>query len=170
MRGTDCEAHTHDSTIPQQKHHVQPLSRAGAPKQKLATLCSNAHDEVHYFLDAIEREAKRLMAYAPGEPIDLMAPVWAVPGRERITYGGGIRAVALRGWRMYGNDFLAGKFKREAALWRTSGDPIVAGVPPFSVAVALTDPTATGLHRAVPPAYADWLGSRYPAWRRLGLR
>jgi hypothetical protein len=169
MRGTDCEAHAHDSTIPQQKHHVQPLSRGGDPKQKLAVLCSNAHDEVHYFLDAIEREAKGLMALAAG-PIDLMAPVMAIPGRQRVTYGGGIRAVAVRGWQMYGAAFLAGRFKREATLWRTSGDPIVPGIPPFSVAVDMATRGVAGADRDAHPEYLAWLASRFPAWRRLGLR
>lgn len=169
MRGTECEAHIHDSTVPQQKHHVQPLSRAGAPKQRLAVLCSNAHDEVHYLLDAIEREAKSLMARAQGRPIDLMAPLMAVPGRERITYGPGIRAVALRGWQMYGEAFLAGKFKREAALWATSGEPIVPGIASFATTLHLADQGIIARPRVSPPGYAELLAERSPAWQRLGM-
>ena len=54
-RGTTCAAHVHPSTIPQERHHVTPLSRGGPnTAANLVLICCIAHCDVHYLLDAIE--------------------------------------------------------------------------------------------------------------------
>lgn len=77
--GTTCAAHTHDSWVPIEIHHVWPLGDGGP---NIATnrlpLCSNAHGSVHYCLDMMRK------GYVP----------WKV----RRHYGPGVRAVAERGW------------------------------------------------------------------------
>lgn len=156
MRGAYCEAHRHSGTIPQQKHHVQPLSRSGPNrKYNLVVICANAHDDTHYLLDAIEKAR----GYA------------GVPEAVKRSFGAGVRRVAMRGWAAYSVAFLAGEYRREAALWSTSGEPIAAGVPPFAEAireVALMARTDTPLYA---PGYTSWLtyAARSERWRSVLL-
>ena len=51
-RGLTCEAHTHTSNIPQERHHVWPLGYHGPNvKSNLITICCNAHSDIHYYME-----------------------------------------------------------------------------------------------------------------------
>jgi hypothetical protein len=171
-RGTECAAQPsgkHDTTVPQEDHHVVPLSRGGPDTPgNTERVCCNAHSDVHYLLNAIERVAKPLVGL-PDPAVTAASVMAAVPWSLVRTFGLGVRQIAHAGWRSYGPAFLAGTFIREAALWSSSGDPIVPNVPPYAVAVDLGHrAVAVGRPRAGEP-YGEWLLHRFPAWRRLGL-
>lgn len=135
-RGTRCVAHHHDYPTAEEHHHTVPLSRGGARAD--VWLCANAHGDVHYFLDLIERAARRAVTDRPTITADRIPAL--IPGRVAVHYGPKIRRIARIGWAAYGDDFLAGVWNRHAALWLTSGqpvddDPVARSVPPFDVAV-----------------------------------
>lgn len=126
-RGKRCEAHAHDYLVPEEWHHVRPQSRGGqSVAANMTWLCANAHSDVHYFLDLIEH---------------YRGPA-GIPHDVRISYGPKVRAVALRGWAQYADEFLHGAWDRQAAIWSTSGRPwddhavIPQHVPDFATAVA----------------------------------
>lgn len=51
-RGQFCEVHTHDSNVPQEKHHVWPLGYHGPnTKENIIVICCNAHSDIHYFME-----------------------------------------------------------------------------------------------------------------------
>ena len=76
-RGLDCAAHKHDSLVPLEDHHVHPLGYHGPDvKANKVRICANAHSDAHYMLE-------------------LMLKKKAFDARE---YGGGVRAIALRGY------------------------------------------------------------------------
>jgi hypothetical protein len=69
-------------------------------------LCANAHSDVHYFLDLIE---------------NLRGAV--IPLDKAKHYAPKIRQIARRGWDLYAEEFLAGKWDKHHLLWLSSGDP-----------------------------------------------
>lgn len=79
-RGTSCAAHTHDTTIPQESHHVWPLGYHGPnTAANRALVCCNAHSDAHYFLEHLLRHGGQ----------------WPDDWR---TYGPRVRAIALSGY------------------------------------------------------------------------
>lgn len=124
-RGTDCKAHRHDAPTAQERHHIQPLSRGGGNEPaNLVILCANAHGDVHYFLDLVEKHG------APER----------VPWSLAKHYGPAIRAYAVHGWLKYADDFHAGRLDMHRFLWLSSGDPVPGRadtVPPFHLAASL---------------------------------
>lgn len=51
-RGKECVLHVHDSTIPQEKHHVWPLGYHGPNvKSNLILICCNGHSDIHYYME-----------------------------------------------------------------------------------------------------------------------
>lgn len=127
MRGKECAAHTHDAMVPQEVHHIRPLSRGGRTvKANLVTICSNAHSDVHYYLDLIEK-------YRGPD---------GIPHEVKVSYGPRVKELALRGWAQYAQEFLAGVWDKQAAIWSTSGRPwddhavIPQHVPDFQTADA----------------------------------
>lgn len=138
-RGTTCAAHVHPSTIPQERHHVQPLSRLGPnTSANLVLICCNAHSDVHYLLDAIEK--------ARGYD--------GVPLAVRRTFGHGVNRIAWNGWSAYRDAFLSGALSREAELWSSDGQPRILGVPPFIHAVATIERQSRGID--LPDAFLAW--------------
>ena len=138
-RGTTCAAHVHPSTIPQERHHVTPLSRGGPNTQaNLVLICCNAHSDVHYLLDAIEK--------ARGYD--------GVPLSVRRSFGPGVRAIARRGWAAYAEAFLSGALAREAELWTSDGQPRDPAVPSFAAAVATIERQSRGV--GLPDAFLAW--------------
>jgi hypothetical protein len=140
-RGTTCFAHTHEYLVPIERHHVRPLSRGGTNLPgNLRDGCANAHSDVHYFLDLIERIARRAATDRPDITAERAAAL--VPGATAVHFGPKVRQVAKAGWLTYGDEFLQGVWDRHAALWWSSGQPvdgpdaIATSVPPFSVALA----------------------------------
>lgn len=78
MRGRKCEAHVHDSLVPQERHHVWPLGYHGPNiPSNLVTICCNAHSDVHYMMEAMLK----------GKPYD------------RREYGVGVRRIAEAGYK-----------------------------------------------------------------------
>ena len=132
-RGKQCEAHTHGSLVPEEYHHLRPQCRGGqtAPGN-MVYLCANAHSDVHYFLDLIEKRARARTPH-PEE----------IPGPVAATYGPKIRHFARLGWSMYAAEFLAGEFDAHALMWDTSGRPTDdaarAGAPPYDVAASASE-------------------------------
>lgn len=127
-RGVHCQAHKHFSVVAEENHHLQPQSRGGRTvAANMRYLCANAHSDVHYLLDLIERHATPLV----GTVAPILDVVDRVPWVELRTYGPGVRRAALEGWAKYGREFLAGEYRRHAALWMTSGQArtIAAGAP-----------------------------------------
>lgn len=124
-RGTDCKAHRHDAPTAQERHHIQPLSRGGTnDPANLVTLCANAHSDVHYFLDLIEKHG----------------------GPDRVSwslarhFGPAIRELASLGWTAYAADFRAGRLDAQRSLWTSSGQPAEQyrdRVPPFGLAASV---------------------------------
>lgn len=144
-RGTRCNAHRHTSVVAEENHHLRPQSRGGPnTAANMRYLCANAHGDAHYLLDLIEKHAKTLIGTpgaVPSDPVDMIA--WPV----LRTYGPGVRRAAFDGWSQYGAAFLAGEYRRHAALWSTSGQPLGdisqydgdgrhTGPAPYSVAAA----------------------------------
>jgi hypothetical protein len=127
-RGTRCAAHRHEYPTAEEYHHLQPLSRGGKTEQaNMVWLCANAHSDVHYFLDTIERRARK------GE----RHPA-SVPGVTAVHYGPAIRRLARLGWARYADDFLAGRLDAHVMLWSSSGAPrleISTDLTPYSLAV-----------------------------------
>ncbi len=144
-RGLICAAHVHDTTVPQERHHVQPLSRGGPnTKANLVVICCNAHSDAHYLLDLIED--------AGGYPL--------VPEAVKRTFGYGVRRIALQGWAAYADRFLAGHLWREVKLWNSAGLPRSPLVPTFSHAAATVDRLAAeDMHAS--PDYVEWCRARY---------
>ena len=55
-RGTSCAVHTHDSTVPQERHHVWPLGYHGPDvASNKVLICCNAHSDAHYFMEYMLR-------------------------------------------------------------------------------------------------------------------
>lgn len=55
-RGLDCRAHVHDSTVPQEDHHVWPLGYHGPDvAANKVRICCNAHSDAHYYLEYLLR-------------------------------------------------------------------------------------------------------------------
>jgi hypothetical protein len=144
-RGKDCAAHTHDAVVPQEDHHVVPLSRGGPDrKSNLLRVCANAHSDVHYLLSAIEK--------ARGYD--------GVPEAVKRSFGYGVRRIALQGWRAYEADFLAGKLWREIELWESSGRAYLTTVPDFATAAAMADGAAGARPLGIAEAYTEWWRER----------
>lgn len=125
-RGKKCAAHVHAYDTAEEYHHVRPQARGGlSVPTNMIWLCANAHSDVHYFLDEIERRAKRHERHPE-----------RVPGTIAVHYGPLVRAVARRGWLQYADDFEAGRFKAEALLWSSNGEPLegLTTVPPYWLA------------------------------------
>lgn len=126
-RGKRCIAHAHEYLAPEEYHHVQPLSRGGLTKpDNMVWLCANAHSDVHYFLDLIEKRAKQQQRRPE-----------AVPGAVADHFGPKIRQIARRGWAEYADEFMSGRLDAFAMLWTSAGEPTNAGglnVPPFWLA------------------------------------
>jgi hypothetical protein len=125
-RGKRCIAHAHEYVTAEEWHHVRPQARGGlSVPTNMAWLCANAHSDVHYFLDEIERRAKRHERFPE-----------RVPGPVAVHYGPIIRQVARLGWAQYADDFEAGRYKAEALLWSSSGEPRedFPTLPPFWLA------------------------------------
>lgn len=122
-RGILCIVHRHEGRTAQHSHHLQPKSRGGIDAAvNRCWLCANAHGDVHYFLDLIEK-------YRGPEN---------VPWLDARTFWTPIRTVAIAGWKLYAADFLAGKWDRHAAVWSTSGEPWPGNAaPPYAVAEAM---------------------------------
>lgn len=122
-RGIRCQAHRHESAVAEENHHLQPQSRGGLTvRANMRYLCANAHGDVHYLLDLIEKHATPLIGR-----ID--EPLWAyesIPWPVRRSYGPGVRDAALTGWMRYAPAFLRGEYRRHAALWSTNGQPASA--------------------------------------------
>lgn len=79
-RGTECECHIHDTTIPQERHHVWPKGYHGPnTPDNLVTICCNAHSDIHYYMEYLFKHN--------GET----PPDWR-------TYGPTVRALAKRGY------------------------------------------------------------------------
>jgi hypothetical protein len=119
-RGTRCVAHKHTSIVAEENHHLRPMSRGGRTEpSNLRYLCANAHSDTHYLLDLIEKQATPLIGtgVTPGEAYRL------IPWSVLRTYGPGVRDAAVIGWYRYGRAFLAGEYRRHAALWLTGGQP-----------------------------------------------
>lgn len=130
-RGKRCIAHTHDSIVAEEYHHVQPQSRGGLTKpDNMVWLCANAHSDVHYFLDLIEARAKRHELH-PEE----------VPGDIAASFGPKVRRVARDGWAKYADAFIAGHLDAHALLWSSSGEPREdqPNVPPYWLALRRTE-------------------------------
>ena len=126
-RGLRCVAHAHEYLAPEQHHHVQPLSRGGLTVPvNMVWLCANAHDDVHYFLDEIERRAKRHERHPE-----------QVPGELAVHFGPKVRQVARAGWAKYADAFIAGHLDAHALLWSSSGEPReeYPTVPPYGLSV-----------------------------------
>jgi hypothetical protein len=126
---------------------MQPLSRNGPNvDSNLVLICANAHGNVHYLLTAIEK--------ARGYE--------GIPTAVKRSYGPGVRAIALRGWEGYADDFLAGRLWREVELWGSDGLARHPGVPPFSWAARTADARALaelGSHEL----YVEWALERHRA-------
>lgn len=119
-RGIRCQAHRHTSIVAEENHHLQPQSRGGhTVVANMRYLCANAHGDVHYLLDLIEDRATPMI----GCPVEVLWPYETIPWEQRRMFGPGIRDAALTGWMQYGGAFLAGEYRRHAALWTTSGQP-----------------------------------------------
>lgn len=96
-RGTECAAHRHDGKIPQERHHIWPLGYHGPNvESNLVTICSNAHSDAHYLLEAMLK----------GKP------------HNRADYGPGVRAIADAGYAkiMAYAEHLAAEAELEAQL------------------------------------------------------
>lgn len=107
-RGTQCVCHRHEYVTSEENHHMQPQSRGGRTRaDNMVYLCSNAHGDVHYFLDLIE---------------DHRGPEH-VPFALAKHFSPAVRRVARRGWAKYAEDFLAGKYDAHRLLWLSSGEP-----------------------------------------------
>lgn len=77
-RGFNCVAHVHDDLVPIEVHHIHPTAYHGPDTaNNKAPLCSNAHSDVHYLLEAMLK----------GKPVD------------RRQYGVGVRRIADDGYR-----------------------------------------------------------------------
>lgn len=123
-RGKRCIAHRHEYVTSEEHHHLQPQSRGGLTRaDNMVWLCSNAHGDVHYFLDLIEDAATQLMVVFRNRTDDPGMAVRAVPGSAAKHFGPAVRQTAARGWMRYGADFLAGKYDAHAMLWSSSGQP-----------------------------------------------
>jgi len=123
-RGTDCAIHSHRTPVPQERHHLQPVSRRGeTTDDNLALVCANAHGNIHYLLDAIEKAAVGLMARVKeGDKRPTYTDAFlAVPQAVVNTYSDGERKLARAGWRRYGADFMKGKLAREWTETTTMG-------------------------------------------------
>lgn len=119
-RGVRCQAHKHNSVVAEENHHLQPMSRGGRTVvANMRYLCANAHSDTHYLLDLIEDYAIPLIGTgaAPRDPLSV------IPWEVLRTYGLGIRHAAVTGWLRYAEAFLAGDYRRHAALWTTGGQP-----------------------------------------------
>jgi hypothetical protein len=137
-RGTRCIAHRHEYATSEEHHHLQPQSRGGPTHaDNLVWLCSNAHGDVHYFLDLIEDAATKLSTVFRDGPYAPADAVKAVPGAKAKHYSPAVRHAAVDGWNRYAVDFLAGKYDAHALLWSTSGQPRegLVNTMPYSVAV-----------------------------------
>lgn len=107
-RGKRCIAHRHEYVTSEEHHHLQPQSRGGLTRaDNMVWLCSNAHGDVHYFLDLIEK------CRNPG----------LIPGSIAKHFGPAIRQTAIRGWLKYADAFMAGTYDAHALLWSSSGQP-----------------------------------------------
>lgn len=120
-------AHVHDAPVPEEYHHIRPQCRGGlARPDNMVWLCANAHSDVHYFLDLIEKRARAGKRHPE-----------AVEAAESVHYGPKIKQFARLGWSRYAAEFLAGDFDAHALLWDTAGRPAKgapAVAPPFTVA------------------------------------
>jgi hypothetical protein len=126
-------AHTHEYLVPEEYHHLRPQCRGGQTvPANMVWLCANAHSDVHYFLDLIEKRAKGHARHPE-----------AVPGAVAVHYGPKVRHYARLGWSLYADQFLAGEFDAHALMWDTSGRPTddaaQSGVPPYAVAEAASE-------------------------------
>lgn len=152
-RGRECAAHVHSHTIPQERHHVQPLSRLGRNvPANLVLICCNAHSDVHYLLDAIEK----------ARGFD------AVPPAVRRAFGRGVTRIALLGWSAYSTAFLSGTLAREVELWSSDGRPRDPAVPPFSHAIATIERQSRGID--LPGAFTAWDRDRRGSLPHSGAR
>jgi hypothetical protein len=126
-RGKRCIAHTHDYLVPEEYHHLRPQCRGGETKpDNMVWLCANAHSDVHYFLDLIEKQAKAGKRHPE-----------RIPGPVADHFGPKVRAAARRGWALYADEFLTGRLDAHALLWDTSGQPSEeagGNVPPYELA------------------------------------
>lgn len=131
-RGRRCVAHTHEYLVPEEYHHLRPQCRGGLTRpDNMVWLCANAHSDVHYFLDLIEKRAKT-GARHPDQ----------VPGKVAVHYGPRVRHFARLGWSLYADDFMAGRLDAHALMWDTSGHPSPYSpvqVPPFGVAAGMSE-------------------------------
>jgi len=132
-RLTKCIVHRHEYVTAHEYHHLRPQSRGGTSRaENMVWLCANAHGDVHFFLDLIEKHR------GPEH----------VPFEQAKHYGPAVRQVARNGWQEYAEAFLRGEYRKHAYLWSTSGQPredvdialgptrLLAGdLPPFSVAL-----------------------------------
>lgn len=120
-----CLVHQeHTEAVPVHDHHVRPRPRGGGDSQTIQ-LCANAHGRVHYLLDGIERTAKSTPYATLGEVLrTLPDDVWRA---FDVTE----RAIAYRGWEMYGLGFLNGRYETAYRLWRTDGTARDDEIPHF---------------------------------------
>lgn len=81
-RGIECFGHVHTHPAPLEDHHVWPIEYGGPPKQALRRGCSNAHGDVHYYLNMLLKHNGR------------------VPRPEMIQFGWKNRGVAIEGYDM----------------------------------------------------------------------
>lgn len=80
-RGMDCEVHTHQGRVPQERHHIIPKKYGGPDTaENLIDLCANGHGDVHYYI--------ALLFKYQGDP----------PPVIRRTFGRKVQAVAWRGY------------------------------------------------------------------------
>lgn len=71
--GQDCVAHTHNSFVPLEDHHVHPKEYHGPDiKKNLVRVCSNGHGEIHYYLELLLATGKtRIVDAIDAVPIDV---------------------------------------------------------------------------------------------------
>jgi len=125
-RGKRCAAHVHECPVSEEYHHVRPQARGGkSVPTNMVWLCANAHSDVHYFLDEIERRAQARERHPE-----------RVPGPVAVHFGPIVRQVARTGWAEYAEDFIAGRYAAKYLLWSSSGEPRGEDsiVPPFWLA------------------------------------
>ena len=108
-RGKECGVHVHQANVPQEDHHIRPLSRGGPNvKDNRIRICANGHSDAHYVMDLCED-------YKGYENI---------PRAILRSFGYRVRRLGKRGWDSYKDVWLRPVGPpAEWTLTTTMGDP-----------------------------------------------